>query len=215
MHRILPALVLILLAPLVAEVLPGSAPMTRPGFLPFILVIYGPGALLIRELVRRNGREWPSILLFGAAYGMIEEGLALQSLFNPNLYHASDWGGRIFGINGVYTEAAIVIHAIWTAAIPILATDLLFPGRCTTPYLGRFGLLVTSVWYLLGVALLALITGFSIAPGYWAPSVLLGLSVATALVLAGAALFMLPKMVSRAPLDRSAPPPSAILAVIT
>jgi hypothetical protein len=42
--------------------------------------------------VRRTGRAWPSILLLDAACGMIEQGLALQGLFHPNLYHASDWG---------------------------------------------------------------------------------------------------------------------------
>ena len=83
------------------------------------MLIYGPGVLLIRELVRRSGRGWASILLLGAAYGFIEEGLSLQSLFNPKLYNAADWGARIFGINGVYTETVIVIHAVWSAAIPM------------------------------------------------------------------------------------------------
>jgi hypothetical protein len=214
MRKLLPALVLILLAPLIAEVLPGSSPLTRPSLLLFIVLIYGPGALLIRELVRRSGRGWPSILLLGAAYGMIEEGLALQSLFNPNLYHASDWGGRLFGINGVYAEAAIVIHAVWSAVIPILAADLLFPDRRTEPYLGRFGLIVTGVWYLVGVVLLGLLTRFSIAPGYWAPPVLLAFSAFCALVLAAAALFILPKMALPSRPDRDAPQPWIVLVVI-
>src|SRR3954452_13751890 len=110
MRRFLPAMVLVVMAFLVAELLPGSAPITQPLLWPFLLLIYGPGALLIRELVRRCDRGWASILLLGAAYGFVEEGLALQSLFNPALYNAADWGARIFGINGVYAEAAIVIH---------------------------------------------------------------------------------------------------------
>lgn len=65
MGRFLPVMVLILLAPLVAEVLPGSTPLTMPGLLLLDLLIYGPGALLIRELVRRRGRGWASILLVG------------------------------------------------------------------------------------------------------------------------------------------------------
>jgi hypothetical protein len=168
MRRLLPPFVLVVVAFLVAELLPGSAPITQPGLWPFLLLIYGPGALLIREAVRRRKRGWASILLLGAAYGLVEEGLALQSLFNPALYHAADWGARFLGINGVYAEAAIIIHAVWSAAIPILLTDLLFPGRRDTPYLGRSGLILTGVWYILGVALLALLallTRFSIAPG--------------------------------------------------
>src|SRR5262249_28954565 len=156
----------------VAELLPGSAPITQPCIWPFLLLIYGPGALLIREAVRRCQGGWGSVLLLGAAYGLVEEGLALQSLFNPTLYGAADWGGRIFGINGVYAEAATTIHAVWSAAIPILLTDLLFPDRRDQPYLGRFGLVATGIWYILGVALLAVLTRTSIAPGYEAPPIL-------------------------------------------
>src|SRR5438067_9369308 len=156
MRRFLPVIVLIVMAPLVAEVLPGSTPITLPALLLSDLLIYGPGALLIRELVRRRGRGWVSILLLGAAYGLIEEGLALQSLFNPAYGHVSQWGARLLGINGLYTEVIIIIHVVWSVAIPILLTELLFPARRTTPYLHRFGLIVTGIWYILGVALLGL-----------------------------------------------------------
>src|SRR5262245_38659090 len=100
MRRLLPAVVLVGMAFLVAELLPGSAPITQPLLWPFLLLIYGPGALLIRESVRRLDRGWASILLLGAAYGLVEEGLALQSLFNPSLNSAADWGARVFGVNG-------------------------------------------------------------------------------------------------------------------
>src|SRR5262249_42655250 len=153
MRRFLPVMVLIVMAPLVAEVLSGSTPITMPGLLLIDLLIYGPGALLMRELVRRRGRGWVSILLLGVAYGLIEEGLALQSLFNPAYNNVSQWGARLLGINLVYTEVVIIIHVVWSATIPILLTELLFPARRTTPYLRRFGLVATSIWYLLGVAL--------------------------------------------------------------
>jgi hypothetical protein len=136
----------------------GFDPLSQPTVLailrPLYLLLYGAGALLIRELVRRSGRGWVSILLLGAAYGFIEEGFATQSLFHPTLYHAADWGACILGINGVFTTSVIVIHAVWSAAIPILLTELLFPGRRSTPYLGRGGLVGTSICYVLGVALL-------------------------------------------------------------
>lgn len=123
MHRLLPAFVLVLMAPLVAELLAGSTPLGQPIVLAILLPLYGACALLIRELVRRSGRGWTSILLLGAAYGFIEEGFATQSLFNPTLYHAADRGTRILGINGVFTTSVIVIHAVWSAAIPILLTE--------------------------------------------------------------------------------------------
>ncbi|HKD05755.1 MAG TPA: hypothetical protein VKB79_07630 [Bryobacteraceae bacterium] len=189
MKSLRPALALILVAPLVAEILPGSAPLSRPGLLPFIVLIYGPGALLIRDVLRRRGRGWIGILLLGAAYGFIEEGIALQSLFNPNLYNASAWG-RLGPVNAVYTEAVIPIHAVWSAAVPILLIDLLFPERRSRPYLGRVGLIVTGCWYAAGVFVLGLLTRFSIAPGYRAEPVLLAASAAAALLLSIVALYL-------------------------
>ena len=112
MSRVLPSIVLVTMAFIVAEVLPGSAPITQPILWPFLLLIYGPGALFIRDSVRRRKRGWESVVLLGAAYGFVEEGLALQSLYNPTLFGAADWGASIFGINGVYAETAITIHAV-------------------------------------------------------------------------------------------------------
>jgi hypothetical protein len=214
MPRLAPVIVLVVLSFLVAELLPGSAPITQPLLWPFLLLIYGPGAVLIRESVRRSGRGWESILLLGAAYGLIEEGLALQSLFNPTLYGAALWGGRIFGINGVYAVTAITIHAVWSAAVPILLTDLLFPSYRDTPYLGRFGLLMTAVWYGVGVALLALLARFSIAPGFRAPAVPLAVTALIVLVLAVLALVVLPRNAVQPKLQLSAPQPRVVLIVV-
>ncbi len=95
MGRILPSIVLVSIAFIVAELLLGSASITQPILWPFLLLIYGPGALLIRESVRRSKRGCESVVLLGAAYGFVEEGLALESLYNPTLYGAADWGARI------------------------------------------------------------------------------------------------------------------------
>jgi hypothetical protein len=213
MRGILPAIVLVATAFLVAELLPGSAPITRPVLWPFLLLIYGPGVLLVRETVRRLDRGWESVLLLGAAYGFVEEGLALQSLFNPTLYGAADWGARIFGINGVYALAAITIHAVWSAAVPILLVDLLFPAWRDRPYLRRFGLVVTGIWYMLGVALLALLARFSIAPEYRAPPAHLAATALVAVALVLAAVVILPRHTARTERTSSAPQPSEVLSV--
>jgi hypothetical protein len=196
MSRFLPVIVLVLLAPVVAELLYGTISVTQATALLFVLPIYGAGALLIREVVRRSERGWGSILLLGAAYGVIEEGLVLQSFFNPTLYRASEWGARLFGVNWVYVEAMLVLHAVWSIAIPIVLTELLFPSWSRKPYLGRFGLVVTTTFYILGVGLLMLSTHTSLAPGYWAPPVLLSLCALTVLVLVVVALGTRPKEVS-------------------
>jgi hypothetical protein len=46
--------------------------------------MYGGGALLIREVARRAGRGWPTMLLLAVAYGVLQPGLLDQSLFNPS-----------------------------------------------------------------------------------------------------------------------------------
>ena len=61
--------------------------------------MYGGGALLVRELTRRSGRGGLTLLLLGAAYGVVEEGLGDMSLFNPNFLGLHLLArGRLFGI---------------------------------------------------------------------------------------------------------------------
>src|SRR3712207_861530 len=84
MRRVAPAVGLFFLAPLVAEFLLGNLPIT---LLPAIIALapmYGGGALLIREVARRRGLGWSRIIPLALAYGILEEGLTTQSLFNPN-----------------------------------------------------------------------------------------------------------------------------------
>ncbi len=213
MRRFLPVITLVLMAPVVAELLWGTTPISRAATLLLQIPIYGGGALLIREVVRHRHRGWVSILLLGAAYALVEEGLALQFLFHPTLSGISDWGARVLGINGVYTEWALGYHAIWSIALPILLTDLLFPERRGEPYLGRAGLIVTAIVFLLGVVLLGFIARVGITPGYWATPVLLGLTVLVVLLLAGVALWVVPPHEPRPRRDIKAPSAWIVLLV--
>lgn len=79
---------LVLLGPLCAEVTVGNLPFTPVGLIGalFTLPIYGADVLLARELVRRAGRGWPSLLLLGAAYGTVEEQLGLGSFTSPSVF---------------------------------------------------------------------------------------------------------------------------------
>ena len=84
MRRVAPAVALFFVAPFVAEFLLGNLPITLLGALVVLGPLYGGGALLIREVARRRGLGWGAILTLGLAYAVIEEALALQTLFNPN-----------------------------------------------------------------------------------------------------------------------------------
>jgi hypothetical protein len=204
---------LIVLAPVVAELLGGSTPISDAYTLLLWIPIYGCGALLIREIVRRRGLGWPSILLLGAAYGFIEEGLALQSLFDPHIYGGlALWGGRILGINGVYTEVVIIDHAVWSVAVPILITELLFPVTRTEPYLRRLGTGVAVLWYLLGVAIVWVVGFFGPGRGYLAPVPLLSVA-GLAVVVLGVIALGPPRSARAARTDLAAPSPWLVAAV--
>jgi hypothetical protein len=136
-RRVSPVLVLLVPAPVVAEVLFGATPISRLGGLLPDIAVYGCGALLIRELARRRGLGWLWIAALGVAYGVVEEGLALGSLFNPELFDAGELGGRALGVNWVWTEWTLGYHAVWSISIQILLVELLFPARRAEPWLGR------------------------------------------------------------------------------
>ena len=85
--RVAPALLLFFLSPLVAEFLLGDLNLAQLPALVALAPFYGGGAILIREILRRTGRSWPSFLFLGLAYALIEEGIADQSLFNPDYLH--------------------------------------------------------------------------------------------------------------------------------
>jgi hypothetical protein len=53
--------------PLVGKYLLGNVSIVEIGALPILALLYGSGAVLIRELARRGGRGWPTILTLGLA----------------------------------------------------------------------------------------------------------------------------------------------------
>lgn len=134
-HRsMLAAVTLFFVAPLVAEFLLGDFPLT---WLPLIVVLapmYGGGALLIRELTRRAGRGWPTILLLGAAYAITEEAFTTQSLFNPDIFgmHAHllshAWIPSL-GIGAWWTIFMLNVHPFWSIGVSIALVEGLYPSR--------------------------------------------------------------------------------------
>ena len=76
-------------------------------------------------MVHRWGGGWPSILLLGAAYGAIEEGLLEPTWFTPQL-QAHPYGVAL-GVFWTYAVFNIGYHAVFSIAIPILLTELIVP----------------------------------------------------------------------------------------
>lgn len=147
---------LMLLSPLVAEFLLGNIPITMLVALVALVPLYGGGALLIREVARRRGLGWPGIVLLALAYAVLEEGLITQSLFNP------EWAGLrmldygwvpALGIGAWWTVFVLAIHSVWSICVPIALMESL--ARSDKPWLGKVGLTVVSLVFVLGIALSA------------------------------------------------------------
>jgi hypothetical protein len=153
LRRTGPALLLVALAPVVAEFLLGDFSIRSLPLAIVFLPQYGGGALLIREVTRRTGRGWPTMVLLGAAYALIEEGLTTQSLFNPNYIglRLLDYGYiPALGTSPDWTLFVLSIHVVWSISTPILIAEGISGTRRTTPWLGRIGLAVTAILFGLG-----------------------------------------------------------------
>ncbi|HSB89740.1 MAG TPA: hypothetical protein VLD63_06915, partial [Anaerolineales bacterium] len=147
-----PALVLFLLSPAIGELLSSSSPPAeffKP--LAFLLLasLYGSGALLVRELAHRWGGGWSSVLLLGAAYGIVEEGLAVKSFFDPGWMDLGPLAvyGRWAGTNWVWALGLTIYHAVFSIGIPILLVGLMFPAQRHRPWLTTRGLRVISALF--------------------------------------------------------------------
>lgn len=80
-RHIHPALALWLIAPIFGELFSGSLPLNEylsPLTILTMGMLYGSGAILIREIVTRWQKGWGSLLLLGMAYGIYEEGLVVR-----------------------------------------------------------------------------------------------------------------------------------------
>jgi hypothetical protein len=170
-----PVLALLLLAPSIPELLTGSTPITTLFFDPLffgisflgIVGLYGCGALLIREFAVTFRKGWGSILLLGAAYGIVEEGLAVHTFFEPaGLAPVNNFGayGHAFGVNWLWALGLAAFHATYSIALPILLTQLWFPEVKNARWLDSGGIFVVAGVYVFIVALFSVVVGYGPTP---------------------------------------------------
>jgi hypothetical protein len=170
-----PVLLLFLLTPGIPEYLSGSSQLSgvvlAPGLFLILLAgnagLYTAGVLLIREAVLRWKKGWLSVLVLGLAYGILEEGLALSTLFNP---HASVVGvlgnfGHWMGVSWVWASGVLLIHVVFSVAVPILLLGLALPETRGRPLVGRRGLTVAVG--VLGADVLALLAFTVFGVHFW------------------------------------------------
>lgn len=178
-----PVLVLFLLAPLVGEVLGAAMRLSyfaQPLRVIGVVCFYGAGVVLIREVARRLGLSWWGVVLLAVAFALVEEGLVLQTIFNPAGPGEDTVFGRAAGVNWFWAVVVCGYHVVWSVLIPIAVTELLYgrsawlPKRATGAFGGVF---------LLGAGVFLLIS--FLRSDYRLP---LGLAAGTLLLVAGLVL---------------------------
>jgi hypothetical protein len=132
-----PILFLLLLTPGIPEYLSASSQITLLVLNPVLFFLflganiglYGSGVILIREAMIRWKKGWASVFLLGVAYGIVEEGLALWTLFNPLAQPVGNLGfyGHWLGVNWVWTVGLLIFHSVYSIGLPIFLFGLIFP----------------------------------------------------------------------------------------
>jgi hypothetical protein len=97
------------------------------------------------------------MLMLGAAYTLIGEGLVTQSLFNPDYLKMHMHLLRpaylpALGIGGWWTLFMFNLHTFWSMGVSIALVEALFPAEAEAPWLGWVGDSVVSLVFVLGAA---------------------------------------------------------------
>jgi hypothetical protein len=152
--RIAPALTLLFMAPMLAEVLPGATRLSSIFVFPIEMLVWGGGALMIRELVRRGKLGWANMLLLALGLAVAEEWVIQQTSLAPlviQIMHV-EWA-RAGGVNYVYFLWALVYESVLVVLLPVMLVELLFPARREARWLSRGGWWVAGTLFAVGSVL--------------------------------------------------------------
>jgi hypothetical protein len=165
-----PLLCLLILTPGIPEYLSGSSNMALLVIFPPVfflllaanLALYGPGVILIREAKIRWNKGWASVFLLGAAYGIVEEGLALRTLFNPRSSVVGNLGvyGHWLGVNWVWTVGLVIFHSVFSIGLPIFIFGLAFPDLKSKSLVSTKGIRITVLTLVVDCVLLSLFVNY-------------------------------------------------------
>jgi hypothetical protein len=148
------AITLMVLAPLIAEVLSGATRFSSLFVFPIEVCVWGGGALLIREAVRKRRLGWIHMLLLALALSLAEELLIQQTSLAPLVIRIKGVTyARALGVNYVYLLWALIYEPVFVVFLPVYLSELLFPSRKQTPWLSRKGTWLVGVLFVLGACL--------------------------------------------------------------
>lgn len=147
--RVISVFALLFLSPVITNLHFGAIRITNIFALIFSATAWGCGSLLIRELVRRRGQGWSTVFILGVALAITEECVFLQTSFYPLIgVDPNQVYGRLYGVNWPYLLWSLGYESVWAVAIPILLVECLFPACRNEPWLGKAGLGVLSVIFV-------------------------------------------------------------------
>jgi hypothetical protein len=138
----------VLLATCLPELLTGSTFVPDAVFHPLglaqLMGLYGGGALVLRKATVRWNHRWASVLLLGAVFCIIEEGLGSRVLMDPtgSRAGASALYSYWLGVNWVPYAALTLFHAVFSIALQILLVELIFPETRGKRLVGNAGLAI-------------------------------------------------------------------------
>jgi hypothetical protein len=149
-QRIGPIVTLLLLAPVIAEVLPGFTRFSVIFVVVPEIMTWGCGGLLIREYAQRWNKGWTCMLLLGIALAVAEEWVIQQTSIAPLVGLARSAYGRVWGVNWVYFLWAVGYESVWVGLIPAKLTELLFAERRNARWLQTRGFVIAHVVFVIG-----------------------------------------------------------------
>lgn len=165
-----------------------TAIITDPGVfflfsIPSLFGLYGCGVILIREASIRWNRGWPTILALGIAYGIMEEGIAVHTFFDPVSITVGIFGqyGKFLTLNVTWAVLISLFHAVYSIALPILLGNILWPETRDQRLLTRRSGSIIIFLYLLTVLSLFIFVPYKPSLAW----IIVLLAVVVALVVAG------------------------------
>jgi hypothetical protein len=149
--NIAPAITLMVLAPLLAEVLPGATRFSSMFVFPIEVIVWGGGTLLIRYAVRRWKLGWLNMLFLALVLSIAEEFLIQQTSVAPMVLQIKGVVyARALGVNYVYLLWALIYESVFVVFLPIHLTELIFPHRREGLWINKRGIVTIISLFFLG-----------------------------------------------------------------
>jgi hypothetical protein len=156
--------------------------------------LYGCAALLVREIARRARLGWVGIVVLAAAFGVVQAGIADQSLFSPDYRQIQDWDVTyratlvpMLGLSAYNALGFVGGHVVGSICGPIALVEAARPKRASTPWLGTAGLVMVATAYI-GASVMVLNWHLTTEDSHATAAQLTGASLVALALIAGAVL---------------------------